>query len=160
MSVPARRRGPLFPDHVEGPIISRSVRVSGSGSAANMITRRLALLAGGSAGLIGAPLGARAQSLNVLESAPKAHAVIGGRSSAFYVRFDRPVDHPDSRLAVLQNGRVVEVLHPRLESAPEVLFARAPTLPPGDYTLQWRVGMPPGSGPLEGEIPFTVSASQ
>ncbi len=125
-----------------------------------MFTRRLAIVAGGCAVLIGSGQGTRAQGVNVLDSAPKAHAVIGGRSSAFFVRFDRPVDHTDSRLAILKSGRVVEILHPRLESAPEVLFARAPTLPPGDYTLQWRVGMPPGSGPLEGEIPFTVSASQ
>lgn len=96
---------------------------------------------------------AAAQGVSVVESAPKAHAVIGSRSSAFFVRFDRPVDHEDSQLAILRDGRVVEVLHPRLESAPDVLFARTPTLPPGSYTLRWRVG---GQPQLEGEIPFTV----
>ncbi len=94
-----------------------------------------------------------AQDVRVLDSAPKANAVIGPRSSGFYVRFSRPVDHEDSRLAIKQDGRIIEVLHPRLESAPDVLFARAPTLPPGSYKLYWLVG---GSPQFNGEIPFTV----
>lgn len=118
-----------------------------------MITRRLACLSGISAGLLGAAGSAKAQELRVLDSAPKADAVIGGRSSAFYVRFDRPVDHEDSRLTIKQDGRVVEILHPRLESAPEVLFARSPTLQPGNYKLHWLVG---GASQFDGEIPFTV----
>lgn len=94
-----------------------------------------------------------AGSVAVLDSQPKAHAVIDSRSSAFFVRFNRPVDHEDSRLAIKRDGRIIEILHPRLESAPDVLFARAPTLPPGTYALHWRVG---GQPQLEGEIPFTV----
>lgn len=118
-----------------------------------MITRRLACLSGISAGLLGAAAPATAQELRVMDSAPKADAVIGGRSSAFYVRFNRPVDHEDSRLAIKQDGRIVELLHPRLESTPDVLFARAPTLKPGSYKLHWLVG---GSPQFDGEIPFTV----
>lgn len=118
-----------------------------------MIGRRTFVVA--TLGAAAAP--AQAQELKVLDSAPKAHAVIGPRSSGFYVRFNRPVDHQDSRLAIVRDGRVVEVLHPRLESAPEVLFARAPTLPPGNYGLAWRVG---GNPQLDGEIPFSVDASR
>ena len=114
--------------------------------------RRRSVIAGGGAVLTGGP--AWAQGVRVLDSAPKAHATIDSRSSAFFVRFDRPVDHGDSRLAILRDGKLVEVLHPRLESAPNVLFARAPTLPPGSYTLHWRVG---GMPQFEGEIPFTVA---
>ncbi len=102
-----------------------------------------------------AALPAYAQQPHVVESTPTADAVIGGRSSAFYVRFDRPVDHEDSQLSIGRAGKVIEVLHPRLESAPEVLFARAPTLAPGSYTLMWRVG---GEPQFNGEIPFTVKA--
>ena len=120
-----------------------------------MITRRKSLLAGAAVGLLGAPSLAYAQELRVLESTPKADAVIGGRSSAFYVRFNRPVDHEDSRLAIKRDGRIVEVLHPRLESTPDVLFARAPTLAPGSYKLHWLVG---GSPQFDGEIPFTVGS--
>lgn len=117
-----------------------------------MITRRLFFLA---IGVLGLSRTANAQDVRVLDSAPKANAVIGRRSSGFYVRFDRPVDHEDSRLSIRQNGKVIEVLHPRLESAPEVLFARAPTLPPGRYSLHWIVG---GSPQFDGEIPFTVGS--
>jgi methionine-rich copper-binding protein CopC len=115
-----------------------------------MIVRRHLLLAAVSLSLAGP---AHAQQPRVLDSAPKADAVVGRRSSGFYVRFDRPVDHEDSRLAIKQDGRIVEVLHPRLESTPDVLFARAPTLQPGRYSLHWIVG---GNPQFDGEIPFTV----
>ncbi|WP_422012663.1 hypothetical protein [Reyranella sp.] len=118
-----------------------------------MIMRRRAVLAGALLGLFGLAGPIQADELRVLDSAPKADAVIGGRSSAFYVRFNRPVDHEDSRLAIKRDGRIIEVLHPRLESAPDVLFARAPTLQPGRYSLHWLVG---GSPQFDGEIPFTV----
>lgn len=120
-----------------------------------MITRRHSLLGGTLAVLPGVTGPAHAQELRVLESAPRANAVIDGRSSAFYVRFSRPVDHQDSRLAIKRDGQIIEVLHPRLESAPEVLFARAPTLKPGRYSLHWLVG---GSPQADGEIPFTVGS--
>ncbi len=117
-----------------------------------MTTRRQFLLTTGLVGFIGA---ANGQGLHVLDSAPRANTVVGPRSTGFYVRFDRPVDHEDSRLAIKQDGRVIEVLHPRLESAPDVLFARAPTLQPGRYSLHWLVG---GDPQFDGEIPFTVGA--
>ena len=115
-----------------------------------MPTRRQFLLATGVVGLSGT---ANGQDVRVLDSAPKADAVVGQRSSGFYVRFNRPVDHEDSRLAIKQGGRIIEILHPRLESAPDVLFARAPTLQPGRYSLHWVVG---GTPQYDGEIPFTV----
>jgi methionine-rich copper-binding protein CopC len=117
-----------------------------------MMTRRQSLLAGAAAGFLRTGA-ANAQDVRVLDSAPTANAVIGPRSSGFYVRFNRPVDHEASRLAIKQDGRIIEVLNPRLDSAPEVLFARAPTLQPGSYTLYWLVG---GSPQFDGEIPFTV----
>ena len=120
-----------------------------------MVTRRRNLLAGAAAGFLGAARAASAQDVRVLDSAPRANAVIGRRSSGFYVRFNRPVDHEDSRLTIKQDGRILEVLHPRLESAPDVLFARAPTLQPGSYTLHWVIG---GEPQFDGEIPFTVGS--
>lgn len=127
--------------------------VSPCEEAGTMITRRRSIFACSLAGLLGVTGSVKAQELRVLDSAPKADAVVGGRSSAFYVRFNRPVDHEDSRLAIKRDGGIIEVLHPRLESAPEVLFARAPTLQPGRYSLHWLVG---GSPQFDGEIPFTV----
>jgi hypothetical protein len=108
-------------------------------------------------GLLLMPAGASAQSIRVVESTPAANAAIGGQSSAFSVRFDKPVDHAHSVFMIKRGGAVVETLHPRLESAPEVLFARAPTLPKGAYKLHWQVRTLTDVEMVEGEIPFTVT---
>src|SRR5262245_25152664 len=96
------------------------------------------------------------EDCRLMESKPQANAVIEGRSSEFFVRFDRPVDHIRSTLSILRDGQVIERLQPRLESAPSVLFARAPTLPEGSYQLHWTVHTMAGTDVTEGDIPFTV----
>jgi methionine-rich copper-binding protein CopC len=101
---------------------------------------------------------AGAQDISVLDSAPKAKAVIGEPSSEFFVRFDRPIDHIHSRLSIWRDGRLVEHLQPRLESSPDVLFARAPTLPPGEYMLHWTVRTMQDVKVTQGNIPFTVKS--
>jgi len=122
-----------------------------------MMKRRMAI-ATFTASCVSVPAAfAQTQDVHVLDSAPKAHARIGQRSSEFFVRFDRPVDHIKSRLVITQGGRVIETLHPRLESAPEVLFAQAPTLPAGDYLLHWAVVTLQGTQTVEGDIPFKVT---
>jgi len=107
-------------------------------------------------GLLLVPAASWAQGLRVVESTPAANASISGPSSAFSVRFDRPVDHAHSVIFIKRDGKVVETLHPRLQSAPEVLFARAPTLAPGAYMLHWQVRTTTDAVAVEGEIPFTV----
>lgn len=99
---------------------------------------------------------ASAQNVSVLDSAPKAQAVIGEPSSSFYVRFDRPIDHIHSNLSIWRSGQLVERLQPRLQSSPDVLFARAPTLPPGEYFLRWTVRTMEGTQVTQGDIPFTI----
>jgi methionine-rich copper-binding protein CopC len=125
-----------------------------------MMSRRLAVVGLSSAfsslGTLGAAAPAWAEDLRVMESAPAASAVIARRSSEFFVRFDRPVDHVRSTLDIMSDGKLVERLKPRLESAPAVLFARAPTLPPGNYKLHWSVRTMSGVEAIEGDIPFTV----
>jgi methionine-rich copper-binding protein CopC len=101
---------------------------------------------------------AAAQDVSVLDSAPKAKAVIGEPSSEFFVRFDRPIDHIHSRLSIWRDGRLVEHLQPRLESSPDVLFARAPTLPAGEYMLHWTVRTMQDVKVTQGNIPFTVKS--
>jgi methionine-rich copper-binding protein CopC len=98
--------------------------------------------------------------VKVTESEPKANAHIGRRSSAFFVRFDRPVDHIKSTLVIKQGDTVIERLHPRLESSPQVLFAAAPTLPPGNYMLHWTVVTIQGTKAISGDIPFQVTNQQ
>jgi hypothetical protein len=83
--------------------------------------------------------------------------VIDPRSNGSFVRFDKPIDHVRSLLLIKRGNRVVETLQPRLEAAPEVLFARAPTLPPGDYTLHWLVRTL--ADVVDGEISFKIAAS-
>ncbi|MBL6614889.1 MAG: copper resistance protein CopC [Reyranella sp.] len=105
-------------------------------------------------GLVLAPTASRAQGVRVVESTPAADASISGPSTAYSVRFDRPVDHVHSVMLVKRDGKVVQTLQPRLQSAPDVLFARAPTLPPGAYTLHWQVRTMTDAAMIEGEIPF------
>ena len=125
-----------------------------------MMSRRLALVgllsAFSSLGMLGAAAPARAEDVRVMESAPAASAVIARRSSEFFIRFDRPVDHAHSTLDITSEGKLVERLKPRLESAPAVLFARAPTLPAGNYKLHWSVRTMSGVEAIEGDIPFAV----
>ncbi|MGQ3297368.1 copper resistance CopC family protein [Reyranella sp.] len=128
-----------------------------------MMKRRLAiaalLAAVGTAGSL-AQAQQPSDDVRVMESTPAAHARIGARSSAFFVRFDRPVDHIKSTLVITQGGKVIERLHPRLESSPQVLFAAAPTLPPGDYMLHWTVVTIQGTKAVSGDIPFQVTDQQ
>ena len=119
--------------------------------------RPLMLVALMSAAFVREPADASAQTVQVLESIPAANTTISARSTAFSVRFDRPVDHVRSVLVVKRNGEVIETLQPRLQSAPQVLFARAPTLPAGKYQLYWQVRTMADVETREGEIPFTVS---
>src|SRR5262245_43609775 len=99
-----------------------------------------------------------AQAVRVIESTPAPNAAIGGRSSGYSVRFDKPVDHVHSILIIKRGDAVVETLQPRLQSAPDVLFARAPTLPPGQYKLLWQVKTLTDVNVVEGEIPFSVTS--
>ena len=99
---------------------------------------------------------ASAQDVQVMDSAPKAQAVIGEPGSSFFVRFDRPIDHIHSNLTIWRDGQRVEQLQPRLQSSPDVLFARAPTLPPGEYLLRWTVRTMEGAKVIQGDIPFTL----
>jgi hypothetical protein len=52
---------------------------------------------------------------------------IGGHGTELALRFDRPIDHERSWLWVMHDGRIVASVHFRLESAPNVLFARIQT---------------------------------
>jgi methionine-rich copper-binding protein CopC len=123
-----------------------------------MIRRHLAIVALSFMGLAARSQSAGADDVGVMQSTPAASAVIDGRSSEFLVRFNRPVDHVRSTLAIMRDGELVERLQPRLESAPEVLFARASTLPAGDYNLHWAVRTLADIKLIEGNIPFTVKS--
>ncbi|MCW3473713.1 copper resistance CopC family protein [Limobrevibacterium gyesilva] len=95
--------------------------------------------------------------MHVVTSMPAAGAVMHGRNVQYIVYFDGPVDHVRSQLEILRDGHVVKVLHPLLDSAPNVLFASAPAPEPGDYTLHWAVRSMADKEMSEGMIPFSVA---
>ena len=109
----------------------------------------LLLLAGGAAPL-------HAQPMRVLETSPMARSVMDGNRQEVFVRFDHPVDHNASRLLILQEGRTVRTLQPRLNASPDTLYAAAGSLAPGAYVLRWEARGRPDGTMTEGELPFTV----
>ena len=123
-----------------------------------MNLHRRMLLALAVAGVLPALQSAHAEDLKVLETGPAANAVISSPSDGFFVRFNQPVDHVFSRLIVKRGAEVAETLVPRLQSNPNVLFARAPTLAAGSYTLHWTVKTIQDAKVEQGEIPFSISA--
>ena len=122
--------------------------------------RRLLLAVLLSTPLLATAARAQGEFIAIVDSNPRAQAVIGEPGSNFYVRFDRPIDHEHSNLSIWQGDRLVERLAPRLDSAPEVLFARAPTLPNGVYRLHWAVRTMAGVKVLQGDIAFTVNIAR
>ncbi len=92
----------------------------------------------------------------VVQSTPAAEAILDGRNLEFVVRFDGPVDHLAARLEVMQDGKSVLSLRPLMDSAPDVLFASAPALAAGRYTLRWHVGAAFGGEAADGEVPFSI----
>jgi methionine-rich copper-binding protein CopC len=99
---------------------------------------------------------ARAVPMHVMESRPAAEAVMDGGQTEFFIRFDGPVDHAASVLTVLQDGRVTQVLHPRLNSQPNTLYSGVRRLAPGAYVLHWMTRSMPDRDVSEGEISFSI----
>jgi methionine-rich copper-binding protein CopC len=100
--------------------------------------------------------GAWGRPLQVVESQPAANSVVGRHPAQYFIRFEGPVDHYRSRLAITRGGKVVQILHPRLDAAPELLFGTAAALEPGEYELRWTVTSLTGGDVTEGSVPFAV----
>ena len=96
-----------------------------------------------------------AGAIHVVESHPTKGESLDGRSEDFFVRFSGPVDHYASRLFIAQSGKLLVTLNPRLDSAPETLFARREPLSPGDYELSWIAYSGTGEE-IGGIVPFSV----
>jgi methionine-rich copper-binding protein CopC len=96
-----------------------------------------------------------AETIHVLESHPTKGESLDGRSEDFFVRFSGPVDHVTSRLFIAQSGNVLIALNPRLDSAPDTLFARRGALSSGDYELSWIAYSGTGEE-IGGIVPFSI----
>jgi methionine-rich copper-binding protein CopC len=107
--------------------------------------------------LLAAPAPAAAQAMRMVESSPAARTAMDGPGGEVWVRFSAPVDHAGSRLLILRgDGEVVRTLRPRLNAAPDALYAETGGLAPGRYVLRWEARPRPG-GPVEtGTFEFTV----
>jgi methionine-rich copper-binding protein CopC len=128
--------------------------------AAPAVFRRGSVVALLTACLLFSAPAARAQDIKVTQTGPAANAVLERAPEGFSVRFDKPVDHIRSLLFIKRGGTVVETLHPRFKTEPQVLYANAAPLPPGDYTLSWSVITLEDTHVTEGEIPFTITAGK
>lgn len=122
-----------------------------------MVPRRVTILALVGVGMLAGFAAARADDLKVLETNPVANGTFDKRSDGFLVRFNQPVDHVNSQLVIKRGSDVVETLQPRLQSNPNVLFARAPGLPDGQYVLHWYVKTLAGAKVEQGDVPFSVT---
>jgi methionine-rich copper-binding protein CopC len=89
---------------------------------------------------------------------PTVSVTTSGITSGYIVRFGGPVDHAFSRVEIMQDGRVVQTLPVRLDSAPNVLFARSRTLLPGTYDLHWIVKSTADDSISEGDSSFSVES--
>ena len=120
------------------------------------VSRRIGGAALALAALLLGLQGALARPMHMLESYPAADGVVDGRNAQYFVRFDGPVDHRAAHLVITRDGQTVETLNALLDSAPEVLFASAPRLPPGAYELHWSAKSMPDGEATEGSLRFTV----
>ena len=105
--------------------------------------------------LLPLPVGA-ATSPASEEKPPTVSVTTNGLTSGYAVRFGGPVDHAFSRLLIVQNGRLLQTLSARLDSAPNVLFARSRALPPGTYQLHWTAKSMTDGNMSEGDSTFTI----
>lgn len=125
-----------------------------------MIGRRTTFIGLAIPAIFVAGSGGMAQTLKVVETMPVNDATLSGAGGDYFVRFDQPVDHLHSVIDIMQNGRVVQTLHPRFKTEPNVLFARAPTLAAGKYTMHWSVPAADASTVYQGEVSFSVAKGQ
>ena len=109
-----------------------------------------AVFAGGSAVL----------AQKVIETMPAKDGTLPSAHGDYFVRFDQPVDHLHSTIDIVQEGKTVQTLHPRLKTEPNVLFARAPNLRPGKYVMHWSVPAANGSTVYQGDVSFSVVAGR
>ena len=97
-----------------------------------------------------------AATMHVVQSWPAVQAIMSGDQTEFFVRFDGPVDHAASVLTVNQDGRIVEILHPRLNTQPNTLYSGVRRLAPGAYTLHWATYALNDHSLSQGTIDFRV----
>jgi methionine-rich copper-binding protein CopC len=105
--------------------------------------------------LLLAPQIAQARAVKMIDSQPQTETIIHGDHAEYVVRFDGPVNHYESRLEIVQGGRVIITFAPLGDAAVDVLFAAGPAPAPGHYNLRWTAISGDGDQ-SSGQVPFTV----
>jgi hypothetical protein len=115
------------------------------------------VLAGALAAL-GSP--ARAHHVGIAESEPPAGARLSRPPSSLLVRFDQPVQFPGSGLQVTdrRGARVDRAPTARPQTDQASLWLELPPLPPGEYTVIWRVTSQADGEFNQGQFGFAVLA--
>ena len=99
--------------------------------------------------------GASAQAMGLVEQKPMVNEIMQGSGLAFALRFDQPIDHQSSSLAlVMPHG--TKRLHARIDAEPNTLYSAVGQLAPGEYALRWKARARDGQM-LMGTIPFRVA---
>lgn len=99
--------------------------------------------------------GASAQAMGLVEQKPMVNEIMQGSGLAFALRFDQPMDHQSSSLALV-TPQGAKMLRARLDAEPNTLYSAVGRLAPGDYTLRWKARARDGQT-LMGTIPFSVA---
>jgi methionine-rich copper-binding protein CopC len=118
-----------------------------------MIARALA--AGVGAIAAASLAGASAQAMGLVEQKPMVNEIMQGSGLAFALRFDQPIDHQSSSLALV-TPQGTKMLRARLDAEPNTLYSAVGQLAPGEYTLRWKARARDGQT-LMGTIPFSVA---
>ena len=121
---------------------------------------RTAVTTAGAAAALLLSCPAYAAKMHVVQSWPTAQAVMHGDQTEFFVRFDGPVDHAGSVLSVVQDGRILQILHPRLNAQPDTLYSGVRRLAPGAYTLHWATYALKDHSLSQGTINFRVGPQE
>src|SRR5262245_44326161 len=123
---------------------------------AAMIARYLFIITPLAFCLVSPQSDAQTAALKAAESIRLESVTIGERSTELLIRFDRPISHGQSWISLIREGKVVATIYPRLEAAPNVLFARIQTPGPGNYIVRWTVCPEGHNDRYDGEFPLTI----
>jgi len=124
-----------------------------------MVTRTLRLISLVVACTLGPQLQAQTKMPKPTTPVRMESVTVGELGTELLVRFDHPISHDQSSLSLSRDGKVVATLHPRLQSAPNVLFVRIPTPSEGSYLVHWTVCPEGGNDRYDGEFTFTIGAA-
>jgi hypothetical protein len=123
---------------------------------AEMTRRALRRFSLGVLCLFGLQVAAQADEMGPSSPLRMESVTIGEHGTEIVIKFDRPISHERSSLLLLLDGKIVQTIRPRLQAAPNVLFARIATPARGNYLLRWTVCPQGNNDRYDGDLTFTI----